>query len=421
MDYIKKLKSKLVKFTLKKNLDDDFDSNVNNNYMLSSQNSYLDKTILQNSTAINSNSSTPITKRNNLSTNNNITVYDKEVAPITIIIPAYNEESSIGYTLSSLFKQSVLPEQIIVVDDSSSDRTSEIAKSFEEVTVVKTPKNSGSKGHALNYGLHYVKSKFTIAMDADITLEENAVKKMIEYMEAHPDICATCTFVLPKNIKTIWDHTRFVEYIFALSFYKSVQQMYDSIIICSGCFTIYKTNELKLVGGWPTHTIAEDMELTMVLYEHDKKIGYNENTFCFAVEPENLRLLAKQLKRWNIGFFQVLKLKWKAMKKMPVIREFVIAGLLDTFIGITFNAVLIYYTIYHHDPSRYLYFIILDIIMLLIPSLWIARKIKKISQLLKSLPIYLIFRFIGSFWFFYGLISVFIIRKSTIRFEKGHN
>ena len=206
---------------------------------------------------------------------------------------------------------------------------------------------------------------------------------------------------------------RFVEYIFALSFYKSVQQMYDSIIICSGCFTIYKTNDLKSVGGWPTHTIAEDMELTIVLYEHGKKIGYNENTFCFAVEPESLHLLAKQLKRWNIGFFQVLKLKWKTMKKMPVIREFVIAGLIDTFIGITFNAVLIYYTIYHHDPSRYLYFIMLDIVMLLIPSLWLARKIKKDLPIIKIIANLFNFSF---YWFFLVLLW-FVIR---ICYTKQH-
>jgi len=101
-------------------------------------------------------------------------------------------------------------------------------------------------------------------------------------------------------------------------------------------------------------------------------------------------------------------------------REFVIAGLLDTLIGIAFNIALIYYTISHLDLSRYGLFIILDIIMLLIPSLWLAIKIKMARQLLRSLPIYLIFRILGSFFFFYGLLSVFIIRKNTIHFEKGH-
>jgi poly-beta-1,6-N-acetyl-D-glucosamine synthase len=167
-----------------------------------------------------------------------------------------------------------LPEQIIVVDDSSSDRTAEIARRFEGVSVVRSPKDTGSKGHALNYGLQYVKSEYTMTMDADLTVEDNAVKKMVEFMENQPELSASCTFLLPKNTNTIWERTRLVEYIFTLSFYKSVQQMYDGILICNGCFAIYKTQDLKSVGGWPTLTVAEDMELTWLLYENGKHIGY---------------------------------------------------------------------------------------------------------------------------------------------------
>ncbi len=344
----------------------------------------------------------------------------KKCAPVSLLIPAYNEESSISSALFSLLEQSVLPDQIIVVDDSSSDRTAEIARGFEGVTVVRTPKNSGSKGHALNYGLAFVNNKYTMTMDADITLEKDGIKKMVEYMENKPNLCATCTFVLPKQIKTVWDHTRFVEYIFSLSFYKSVQQMYDSIIICSGCFTIYNTVDLKSVGGWPTNTVAEDMELTWVLYNHGKHIGYSEDTLCYAVEPDNFHLLSRQLKRWNTGFFQVFKLQKKNMTQMPVLREFFIAGLIDTIFGTLFHAILIILTIVTLDPSRYLYFIAIDIVLMSIPSLYIARKIHRVTQLIKSMPIFLVFRLLGAYYFYYGLISIFVIRKGVIKFEKGH-
>jgi poly-beta-1,6-N-acetyl-D-glucosamine synthase len=337
-----------------------------------------------------------------------------------VLIPAYNEEFVIDAALSSLLRQSILPEQIIVVDDSSSDRTAEIARRFEGVSVVRTPKNTGSKGHALNYGLQYVKSEYTMTMDADLTVEDNAVKKMVEFMETQPELAATCTFVLPKNTKTIWERTRLVEYIFTLSFYKSVQQMYDGILICNGCFTIYKTQDLKSVGGWPTLTVAEDMELTWLLYENGKHIGYRPDTLCFAAEPENFALLAKQLKRWNTGFFQVLKLKGKSIMKIPVLREFIFVGVIDTFVGTIFHVAIICLAISHHDPSRYMYFLALDIALLSIPSFWLAYKIKKVSELAKSFPIFLIVRLFTSIWFYYGFISVFVLRKSIKMFEKGH-
>jgi biofilm PGA synthesis N-glycosyltransferase PgaC len=184
-----------------------------------------------------------------------------------VLIPAYNEEFVIDAALSSILRQSVLPEEIIVVDDSSSDGTAEIARRFQGVSVVRTPKNTASKGDALNYGLQYVKSEYTLTMDADLT-EDNAVEKMVEYMGTQPDLSATCTFILPKNTKTVWERTRLVEYLFSVSFYKSVQHMDDGILICSGCFTIYKTQDLKSAGGWPTLTVAEDIELTWLLYEN---------------------------------------------------------------------------------------------------------------------------------------------------------
>jgi biofilm PGA synthesis N-glycosyltransferase PgaC len=371
-----------------------------------------------NKNAISSSIMPPL-KREYVSLNHPITP-TKKFAPVTVIVPAYNEESVIGATLSSLLKQSVLPEQIIVVNDCSSDRTGEIAGSFDGVTVVSTLENSGSKGHALNYGLQHVNSKYTITIDADITLEEDGVKKIVEFMENQPEISATCTFVLPNKIKTIWERTRFVEYIFALSFYKSVQQMYDSILICSGCFTIYKTDDLKSVGGWPNLTVAEDMELTWLLYEKRKHIGYAADNFCYAVEPENMRLLSKQLKRWNTGFFQVLKLKGKNIMKIPVLREFVILGIVDAFIGTIFHATIIYFAISQHDPLKYLYFLALDVSLLSIPSFWVAAKMKRARQLAKSLPIFLIVRLLTSIWFFYAFISVYVLRKSIKKWERGH-
>jgi N-acetylglucosaminyltransferase len=344
----------------------------------------------------------------------------EKFAPVTIVIPAYNEESAIGAVLTSIFKQSVLPEQIIVVDDGSSDRTAQIARCFDGVTVVSTPKNSGSKGHALNYGLQHVDSKYTVTIDADMTLEDDAVKKMVELMESKPEISATCTFVLPNFIRTKWERTRMVEYIFSLSFYKSVQHMYDSVIICSGCFTIYKTQDLKLVGGWPTQTVAEDMELTWLLYENGKHIGYNQNTFCYSREPENLGLLSKQLMRWNTGFFHVFKLKGKKIMKIPVLREFVFTGIVDAFIGTVFHAAVLYFAISHHDPLKYVYFLALDITLLSIPSFWLAAKMKKVRLLAKAFPVYLIVRLLTSVWWYYGFISVFLLRKGMTKFEKGH-
>jgi poly-beta-1,6-N-acetyl-D-glucosamine synthase len=382
--------------------------------------SFPDEVLQQYNRDAVSNALVSISKKDTESLTEQITSTVKKFAPVTVIIPAYNEESVIGMLLSNLIKQSVLPERIIVIDDFSSDRTGEIAKHFDGVTVARTPGNMGSKGHALNYGLRHVDSKYTITIDADIALEENAIQKMVEFMELQQDVSVACSFVLPKRIKTIWDHSRLVEYLFSFTFYKNVQQLYRSIIIASGCFTIYKTQDLKSMGGWPTRTAAEDMDLTWLYYEKGKRVSYVKDATCFAIEPENFHLMSKQLKRWNTGFHQVLQFRWKSIMKVPVLREFIISALIDSFIGTFFYLFIIYLSVSSGNPLRCLAFFALDIILVAVPSLWMAIKIRKCRQFAKSFPRYLIVRYLNLFWFYYGFISVWILKKATLRFEKGH-
>jgi cellulose synthase/poly-beta-1,6-N-acetylglucosamine synthase-like glycosyltransferase len=421
MKHIKKIRSKInslshILLSLKKT----HDTIVESNHTPSKVILPAEKGVITTNKIVAANTIASLSRKEYVINEDSFNYNVKKIVPVTIIIPAYNEESSISTSLASLSSQSVIPEQIIVVDDSSSDCTGEIARRFNRVKVIRTPINSGSKGHALNHGLPLATTKYIITMDADMTIEEDAVKKLYEYMENRHEISAACTFVLPKNTKTIWERTRFVEYLFALSFYKSVQQMYDGIIICSGCFAIYNTSDLKSIGGWPTETVAEDMELTFMFYKNGKRIGYDPNIFCFAIEPGNVRLMIKQIKRWSTGYFQVLKLNWKDIKKIPILREFIILGLVDTLVGIILNAFLISFTISHANPTKYLYFLALDVILLSIPTFWIAAKMGKVSQLVKTLPVYLICRYISYCGLFYALISVFVLRKGNIKFEKGH-
>ncbi|MFZ5644081.1 MAG: glycosyltransferase family 2 protein [Bacillota bacterium] len=85
--------------------------------------------------------------------------------PVSIIIPAYNEENYIGDTISYAFK---IPgvEQILVIDDGSSDNTPEIAVN-SGAQVILTGKNRG-KGEAINTGARYIEGNVVLILDADI-------------------------------------------------------------------------------------------------------------------------------------------------------------------------------------------------------------------------------------------------------------
>lgn len=106
-----------------------------------------------------------------------------------IVIPAHNEEDSIGLTLESLAKQSHLPKKIVVVDDNSSDKTSEIVTSYiskyEFISLVKTSSSDlhlpGAKIiNAFNKGLETLDEDYDVIckFDADLIFSENYLQQL---------------------------------------------------------------------------------------------------------------------------------------------------------------------------------------------------------------------------------------------------
>ncbi len=196
-----------------------------------------------------------------------------KVVPVTVIIPAFNEAESISDTLRSISEQTAVPAAVIVVDDCSTDGTSDVARSFG-VTVIRPPVNTGSKAGAQNFALDLVRTELAIAIDADTTLAKDAIEKLLPAFD-DPKVVAACGTVLPRRIKSVWERGRYVEYLFAFTFYKQVQEHYGAPLISSGCFSMYRSDVLKELGGFSTRTLAEDMDLTWTLYQR----GYAADSF----------------------------------------------------------------------------------------------------------------------------------------------
>ncbi len=252
-------------------------------------------------------------------------------APVTIIVPAFNEAGCIAETLHSLTGQSVPPAEIIVVDDCSNDGTGGIAERFG-VTVLRPPSNTGSKAGAQTFALDYVKTEFVAAVDADTSLASDALERLLPAL-ADPSVAAACGTVLPRVTNTIWERGRYVEYLFAFTFYKRVQEGYGAPLISSGCFSLYRTSILKSVGGWSTRTLAEDMDLTWTLYQRGNAVRFVPEAVCYPMEPHNYAFLRKQLRRWSHGFVQNVRLHWRGLLRFPFLRSAVAVACWDALIA----------------------------------------------------------------------------------------
>src|SRR5215204_4040487 len=188
----------------------------------------------------------------------------KTAGEVTVIVPAYNEAESVGETVRSLREQTCPPAEVIVVDDCSSDDTATVAEAAG-ATVLCPPENTGSKAGAQTFALDSVRTDLVMAVDADTTLAIDAIELLLQSFE-DPGVAAACGSVVPRRVRTVWERGRYVEYLFLFGLYKRIQEHYGKPMIASGCFSAYRTAELRAMGGWSTRTMAEDMDLTWTIY-----------------------------------------------------------------------------------------------------------------------------------------------------------
>lgn len=336
---------------------------------------------------------------------------------LTVIVPAYNEAETLADTLRSLVRQTLLPAEIVVVDDCSTDETAEVAESFG-ITVLRPPVNTGSKAGAQTFALDGVRTDLVMAVDADTTLAPDAIELLLAAFD-DPEVAAACGLVLPRRVSTVWERGRYVEYLLAFSLFKRVQDHYGKPLISSGCFSIYRTAELRVIGGWSNRTMAEDMDLTWTLYTAGRKVRFLPEAVCYPVEPHNLEFLGKQLRRWSHGFIQNVRLHWRSVLHLGYLRSVVAVVLWDALLASLAYMVLIPVLAAAVDPFVLLAYL-LDAPVVLVPVLWQAFSRREAGRALVSFPSFFVLRLVNALFMLRAVWCELIVRRPLLEYEKGH-
>ncbi|MBO6497710.1 MAG: glycosyltransferase family 2 protein [Roseivirga sp.] len=110
----------------------------------------------------------------------------------SVIIPAYNAADKIVRTLQSVFSQTLLPTEVIVVNDGSKDNTSEVVKEQFPNVVLLNQKNQGPSA-ARNAGIDHANCEWVAFIDADDVWDEGHLNNLKNAIEAVPDADWACT------------------------------------------------------------------------------------------------------------------------------------------------------------------------------------------------------------------------------------
>lgn len=330
---------------------------------------------------------------------------------VTVIIPAHDEVDFVRKTIVSVQAQDYpFITRIIVVDSWSSDGTGDLARAMSQhdhrIMVLHDGYNGhNTKSQAQNVGVEYVRTPLMVTIDADTILEKSSISKMVPFFQ-DPSTFAVCGFVVPKNIQdfvnkwpetreklkrlknrhvhlkrlharkrplgfepypqwkearrewqafkkssalTLWELGRLIDYVYGLAVIKPAQNRVDSILVASGCNTMFRTEMVRELGGFDPRTMAEDMDMSWLGKSGVRRkasgkkerlrVYYAPEALCYPVEPKNFQTLERQLDRWYRGLFQCINVrKWNlfpmGMKMALLTYFYVIYGLSAPFFAI---------------------------------------------------------------------------------------
>jgi cellulose synthase/poly-beta-1,6-N-acetylglucosamine synthase-like glycosyltransferase len=274
--------------------------------------------------------------------------------PISILVPARNEEKSIVESVRSMLALDYAEIEVIVVNDGSTDgtldalrrhfglvrtnilyvseiRTAPVRAIFMSTVdrrlIVIDKESCGRKADALNAGLNVASSPFVCAVDADAVLERDALLRVMAPALADPTrVIASGGIVRVINgstvehgdvrrvrlPRTLVETLQVIEYLRAFLVGRQGWAEFNMLVIISGAFGVFRRDMCREIGGFRTGAIGEDMDLVVRLHRRARergdtyRVAFVPDPVCWTEAPSTYRSLARQRARWQNGLADVL-------------------------------------------------------------------------------------------------------------------
>jgi len=224
---------------------------------------------------------------------------------ISVIIPAFNSEKTIGKTIESIVKQKTTEKlELIVVDDGSRDNTAKEVRKFKDISLIQQKKNSGP-AVARNLGAKKAKGEIILFTDADCVAEKNWLEEMIKPFENQEVVGVQGTY---KTKQKNWT-ARFVQ--------AEIEDRYDlmkkkEFIDFIGSYSAaYRKKVFLEFDGFNEEfpsASGEDPELSYRMEKKGLKLKFNPNAIVYHLHPKSF---LKYLKiKFFRGYWRILMYKY---------------------------------------------------------------------------------------------------------------
>jgi biofilm PGA synthesis N-glycosyltransferase PgaC len=232
--------------------------------------------------------------------------------PVSIIIAARNEAAGIGTTLRYLALQDYAgPVSVILADNGSTDGTARVARRAARqlgVRLTVMREKRPGKSHALNSALARVRTGLVVTLDADTLPHRTALRHLVARLESSSEqVVSVAGSMLVRNSRDgFWARMQEWDYFLGIASVKRMQGLYQGTLVAQGAFSLYRTEALRAVGGWPD-AIGEDIVVTWKLLAGHGLVYFEPLAVAFTDVPVTLRHLAIQRARWARGMLEGLR------------------------------------------------------------------------------------------------------------------
>ena len=229
------------------------------------------------------------------------------VVPVSVIVPAYNEEVGIEAAVRSIDATDWPELEILVVDDGSSDQTSEVvaALDMERVRLVRKP--NGGKPSALNIGIREARHDVLVMIDGDTVLEPTTIPELVQPLR-DPDVGAVAGNPKIGNETNLMTRLQVSEYLMSSSLERRVTAPAGLITTIPGAVGAWRRAAVTEAGLVSNTTLAEDSDLTIAVARGGWRVAYQPDARAWTEAPATAGMLYRQRTRWTFGTLQVL---WK--------------------------------------------------------------------------------------------------------------
>jgi cellulose synthase/poly-beta-1,6-N-acetylglucosamine synthase-like glycosyltransferase len=240
----------------------------------------------------------------------------KSRPPVTVLIPAWNESSNIRATIRSVHSQLRPKDQILVIDDGSTDDTGAIVleyikkeRAYRKIKLLQ--KQNGGKAAALNYGIAHAKNKIIITLDADSIFGPETIDHLARHF-TDPKVGAVGGKVYTTNKKTFINRMQALEYMIGQNIEKRAFTTINAVGVVPGPVGAWKKEALHEINGFSTDTLVEDQDATIAVLSKGYRIVYEPHAVAYTETPASIEQFLKQRFRWIFGTFQCF-LKYKGI------------------------------------------------------------------------------------------------------------